>query len=175
MKWLIRVLVGLVGLFAAVMGIGSLRPTNHSVSRFVEFTKPPEQVWPVIVDRLSQPAWRLDVTKVESAASPSGKPRWKETMSDGMVVTMEERAIEPNRKLMVDIADPDLPFGGTWTYQLSPTAKGGSRLQITEDGFVKPALYRFVMIFMDPADTMSKYLTYLGRKLGENVTPQAVN
>ncbi len=174
MKWLVRVLMALIGLFGAVYGIGSLRSANHLVSRYVEFSKPPEQVWALIVDRLNQPAWRLDVTKVESAASPNGKPRWKETMSDGMVVTMEERELDPTKKLVVDIADPDLPFGGTWTYQLSATSKG-SRLQITEDGFVKPAMYRFFMIFMDPASTMTKYLTFLGRKLGETVTPQAVN
>jgi uncharacterized protein YndB with AHSA1/START domain len=174
MKWLVRILVALIGLFGAVYGIGALRPTNHTVARFVEFKKPPEQVWALIVDRLNQPAWRTDVTKVESAASPSGKPRWKETMADGMVVTMEERSIEPITRLVVDIADPDLPFGGTWTFQLTPTANG-SRLQITEDGFVKPAMFRFVMIFMDPADTMNKDLTYLGRRLGETVTPQALN
>ena len=174
MKWVAGILAGVVGVFAAVYGIGALRPTNHTVTRFVEFGKPPEQGWALMVDRLSQPAWRLGVTKVESAASPNGKLRWKETMSNGMVVTMEERELDPVKKLVVDIADPELPFGGTWTYQLSPTAKG-SRLQITEDGFVKPPLYRFFMIFMDPADTMTKYLTYLGRKLGETVTPQAVN
>jgi len=174
MKWLVRVLVALIGLFAAAFGIGAMRSTNHTVSRYVEFSKPPEQVWAVMLDRLNQPTWRLDVTKVESAAAPNSKPRWKETMSDGMVVTMEEREIDPVKKLVVDIADPDLPFGGTWTYQLSASAKG-SRLQITEDGFVKPPLFRFFMIFMDPADTMTKYLTFLGRKLGETVTPQAVN
>ena len=174
MKWLVRILVGLIGLAALVYGIGAMRPKNHSVSRYVEFSKPPEQVWATIVDRLNQPSWRLDVTKVESTASPNGKPRWKETMSDGMIVTMEERSLEPVRKLIVDIADPDLPFGGTWTYELSPTPKG-TRLQITEDGFVTPPIFRFVMIFMDPADTMTKYLTFLGRKLGETVTPQAVN
>ena len=174
MKWLVWILLGLVGLFAAVFGIGSLRPQNHSVTRSVEFSKPPEQVWALMVDRLNQPAWRLDVTKVESAASPNGKPRWKETMSDGMVVTMEERSLEPVKTLVVDIADPELPFGGTWTYRLSASPKGSS-LQITEDGFVKPALYRFFMIFMDPAATMTQYLTFLGRKLGETVTPQALN
>lgn len=174
MKWLVRILVALIVLFGAVFAIGSLRPTNHKVTRYVEFSKPPEQVWALMLDRLNQPSWRLDVKKVESAASPGGKPRWKETMADGMVVTLEERSIEPVSKLVVDIADPELPFGGTWTYQLTPSPKG-SRLQITEDGYVKPALFRFLMIFMDPADTMNKYLTYLGRKLGETVTPQAVN
>ena len=36
-------------------------------------------------------------------------------------------------------------------------------------------VFRFFMIFMDPASTMTQYLTFLGRKLGETVTPQAVN
>lgn len=174
MKWLVRILIALIGLFGAVYGIGAMRSKNHLVTRYVEFSQPPEQVWALISDRVNQPAWRLDVTKVESVAPVNGKPRWKETMSNGMVVTMEEREMEAMKRLVVDIADPGLPFGGTWTYRLSPTAKG-SRLQITEDGFVKPPIYRFVMIFMDPAGTMTKYLTFLGHKLGETVTPQAVN
>lgn len=91
-------------------------------------------------------------------ASRAGKRR----CPDGMVVTMEERSLEPVSKLVVDIADPDLPFGGTLTYRLSATAKG-SRLQISEDGFVKPAMYRFFMIFMDPAATMNQYFTYRAR------------
>ncbi len=173
MKWLAWILVALIGIFCLMYGIGSLRAPNHTVTRYVEYSKPPEQVWALMLDRLNQPTWRLDVTKVESTAAPNGKPRWKETMSDGMVVTLEERELEPVKRLVVDIADPDLPFGGTWTYRLSATEKG-SRLEIREDGVVKPAMFRFFVIFMDPADTMNKYLTFLGRKLGETVTPQAV-
>jgi hypothetical protein len=49
--------------------------------------------------------------------------------------------------MKVKIADPDLPFGGTWTYTLTP-AGTGTRLQITEEGAVHNVLFRFVSRFV---------------------------
>ena len=51
MKWLVRVLIGLIG----------------SVSRYIGCSKAPEQVWALM------PSWHLDVTKVGSAASTMTK------------------------------------------------------------------------------------------------------
>jgi hypothetical protein len=48
---------------------------------------------------------------------------------------------------MVRIADPDLPFGGTWTYRLTPKGSG-TRLAITEHGEVYNPLFRFVSRFV---------------------------
>jgi hypothetical protein len=45
------------------------------------------------------------------------------------------------------IADPNLPFGGTWTFEITP-APGGARLRITEDGEIYNPLFRFMARFI---------------------------
>ena len=49
--------------------------------------------------------------------------------------------------LVTRIADPKLPFGGTWTYRLAPAA-GGTQVTITEDGEVYNPFFRFMSRFV---------------------------
>ena len=55
--------------------------------------------------------------------------------------------MEPPSLLVARIADPKLPFGGTWTYRIAPAA-GGSDLTITEDGEVYNVFFRFMSRFV---------------------------
>ncbi len=48
---------------------------------------------------------------------------------------------------MTRIADPDLPFGGTWTFELAPEA-GGTRLTITERGEIRNPIFRTMSRFV---------------------------
>ena len=59
-----------------------------------------------------------------------------------------------------------MPFGGTWTYELTPTA-GGTSLRITEDGEVYNPVFRFMsrFVFTHHA-TIDTYLTDMGKRLG---------
>ena len=69
------------------------------------------------------------------------------------------------------IADPTLPFGGTWTYEIAP-ADSGSVVTITESGEVKSPIFRFMARFVfGYTSTMDGYLEALGKKYGETVTP----
>jgi len=64
------------------------------------------------------------------------------------------------------IADPKLPFGGTWTYELSPAPERTS-LRITEDGEVRNPVLRFVSRFvLGHTATIDRYLADLGRHVG---------
>lgn len=56
-------------------------------------------------------------------STPEGPVRWRETGRDG-TITYEVDAAEPPRRLVIRIADPKLPFGGTWTYVLEPDGGG---------------------------------------------------
>ena len=61
----------------------------------------------------------------------------------------------------------DLPFGGTWTFELSPQGKE-SELRITEDGFVSNTLFRFLARFVfGHTGSMEGFLRQLGAKFGE--------
>jgi hypothetical protein len=63
------------------------------------------------------------------------------------------------------IADRSLPFGGRWTFELSP-APGGTLLRITEDGEVYNPIFRFVSRFVFGHDrTINGYLEDLERHL----------
>jgi hypothetical protein len=73
--------------------------------------------------------------------------------------------------LVVRIADPKLPFGGTWTYEIAPIPKGSS-LRIREDGEVYNPLFRFLSRFVfGHSATIDAYLKSLAKKFGE--PPQA--
>jgi hypothetical protein len=64
------------------------------------------------------------------------------------------------------IADPHLPFGGTWTYEVAPAVGGGSTLTITENGEVYNLVFRFISRFvMGYTATIDRYLEALRKKL----------
>ena len=72
--------------------------------------------------------------------------------------------------MVTRIADPKLPFGGSWSHQISPV-DGGSSLRITETGEVYNPIFRFVSrFFIGHAASIEKYFTALGNKFGERVT-----
>ena len=82
---------------------------------------------------------------------------------------------DPPRKMVTRIADPNLPFGGTWTYQIEETSKG-SRITITENGEIYNPIFRTVArFFMGYHATMDGYLKALGEKFGETVEPVHVD
>jgi hypothetical protein len=87
-------------------------------------------------------------------------------------MTLEQVEASPPSKLVGRIADKNLPFGGTWTQVLTET-EGSTTLAITEDGEVYNPIFRFMARFVfGYAATLEKYLRDLGRKFGEEVTPQ---
>jgi len=78
---------------------------------------------------------------------------------------MAVERMEPPRVLVARIADPKLPFGGTWTYEITPDA-GGSRLTITENGEIYNPLFRFMARFIFGYEgTIQSYLSSLEKRL----------
>jgi hypothetical protein len=76
--------------------------------------------------------------------------------------------------MVTRIIDEGMPFGGSWTYELSDS-DGGTEVRITEDGVVYNPIFRFVSRFvMGHHGTMDGYLTNLGRKLGTDGPPEHV-
>lgn len=71
------------------------------------------------------------------------------------------------------IASTDVPFGGTWTFQVAPDGSG-ARVTITERGWVSNPIFRFVSRFViGETATMDTYLRALGKRFGEKVSPAA--
>jgi hypothetical protein len=80
---------------------------------------------------------------------------------------MVEQAV-PDRLLVGRIADANLPFGGSWTYELAPDAGGRTTLTITEDGEVYNPIFRFMSRFVMGHDaTIKQYLSDVGKRFPE--------
>ena len=70
-------------------------------------------------------------------------------------------AAEAPTRRDVQLNDQNAPYGGTWTYQLSPgPSPATTTLRITETGFIHPPLYRFMMVHVfGPTRNLDQYMT----------------
>ena len=167
MKWIAVAIASVAFLVLAIALLGSLLPREHSASRKARFKQTPGVVWAVLADPLRAASWRADVISVEPLPDQNGRAAWREKWKDGKLVVMERTLVEPERKLQTRIANTDLPFGGTWTFELSRRGEG-SELRITEDGFVSNTLFRFLARFVfGHTSSMESFLRQLGAKFGE--------
>ena len=89
-------------------------------------------------------------------------------------MTIEVIGAEEPRRLVTRIVDDGLPFGGTWTYDIVPI-DGGSRVTITEDGWIGNPLFRFFARYVFGMNrTVDEALRGLGERFGETVLPAEV-
>jgi hypothetical protein len=141
------VFVALLAVTGLVMGLGSRLPMEHVATVTAEIAAAPERVWGLISDVERQPGWRTGLKAVEMTGPGAAGPCWREMqgwMAMPLCVTASE---EPGNGRMgrrvVEVADPKLPFGGEWTYELEPVGIGATRVRITERGTTGPAMWRF--------------------------------
>jgi hypothetical protein len=152
------ILGALFVLVLAVTAIGYILPQNHVASVQTVLAVPPSGVFERISDPAKYPAWRKDLTRVDILATQPLK--WREHGNDDPI-TYEVVESHPPDRHVVRIADPDLPFGGTWTYELRREGSG-THLTITERGEVYNPIFRFVgRFFMSPTATMERFVEAL--------------
>ena len=164
MKWVLITVLALVLVVALAAMIGSRLGQSHRTSVSKTFSVPPEVIWSAMTDVAAFPSWRAGVTRVERLPDRNGYPVWMEEGRSGKMTMAVER-MEPPRVLVARIADPKLPFGGTWTYEITPDA-GGSRLTITENGEIYNPLFRFMARFIFGYEgTIQSYLSSLEKRL----------
>ncbi|MER6364722.1 SRPBCC family protein [Kitasatospora sp. NPDC001527] len=134
---------GAAAAVAATLAAGRRLPVEHVSGGGLDLAQPPGAVWEVLTDVELFPAWRPDVSRVERLpATAAGLARWCEYGRHGHTVYEVLESEAPHR-LVTGIADPDLPYGGTWTFVLTG-AGGGCTLTVTERGEVYQPLYRAV-------------------------------
>jgi uncharacterized protein YndB with AHSA1/START domain len=164
MKWILIGALLLAGVLIVVVVIGALLPKQHVASRSVALNAPPETVWGLIS---GPPTWRPDVKSYEELPSRNGHRVWRETDKHGQTITYEAIETSAPRHLVTKIADPKLPFGGTWTYEINQNGTGSS-LTITENGEVYNPVFRFVSRFvMGHTAGIDAYLKALQAKVAE--------
>jgi uncharacterized protein YndB with AHSA1/START domain len=161
--------VGSLGALAGVAAIiGARLPKEHVAWGRARYAQPPETVFAALADFTAATAWRADVKRIELLPVEDGRVRVREEGRRG-TLPLEVEELVPPRRMVTRIADPDLPFGGRWIYEVVPD-DGGSVLTITEEGEVHSPLFRFIAryVFGHHA-TLRGYLQALGRKFGEEV------
>jgi uncharacterized protein YndB with AHSA1/START domain len=171
-KYALIVLGTLVALALIIVAVGAMLPVKHTASRQIKLHQPAESVFALINDPTTFPAWRGKVKgskeiKVEILPDKGGHRMFRETGADGTIL-YEVVSAEPNKRLVTRIADPSLPFGGRWTYDVLPESDS-TTLRITEDGEVYNPLFRFVSRFIfGHSATIERYLRDVGKKFGED-------
>lgn len=134
MKIALIILAVFVVSIATVAIVGAMLPKEHSATRSAVVRKPPREVYAVIRELASTPAYEI----VED---------------------------QPGQRLVSRIADKNLPYSGSWTYQLEAVPEG-TRLTITENGEVYNPIFRFMSRFVfGHTSTMEQYLSSLQKRL----------
>jgi hypothetical protein len=176
MKITLIILAAIVAVILLVAIVGSLLPRAHEATRSARFRKSsPRELYATVRDFAAQPSWRSGLKSVELLPARDGQMRYREQSRHGAInyVVLED---VPGEKLVVKIADENLPYGGTWTFEFSELATEaggvatGARVRITERGEVKNVIFRALARFVfGYSSTIEAFLRDLGKKVGETV------
>src|SRR5262245_51181242 len=123
MKILALVIVGVIAavilLVCVVALIGSRLSKSHTATRSIFLRQSPQNVYDVIRDFPSAPAWRPDVKRVEVQTQPNGKVHLREEGNNG-AVNYELAEDVPGKRIVTQILDTDLGYSGKWTHLFAP-------------------------------------------------------
>lgn len=155
-----------------IYAAGRALPARHTATGEAHLNASVTRVFRVITAVDEYPQWRPDVSAVEWLDAPGGRT-WRERIH-GDAITFEVIDVRAPTRFVVRIADPGLPFGGTWTYELAPSG-AGTRLRITEDGEVSNPFFRVVARYLLGYDaTVRSYLRDLEAHLSVPSAPPRV-
>ncbi|MFQ5750872.1 MAG: SRPBCC family protein [bacterium] len=168
MKWVLIVPGVIVGLVALMALIGALLPKNHIASRSAKYKKSADDIWFTITDFAAAPSWRTDLKGIEKLSERDGHEVWVEISKHGRM-PFQVTEFEPPNRLVTEIIADKLPFGGSWTFEISEL-DSGSLLTITENGEIYNPIFRFMARFIFGYHrTIKNYLKALGRKFGDEI------
>ncbi|MBX7079787.1 MAG: SRPBCC family protein [Nannocystaceae bacterium] len=161
-----------VGTIAAGLGAlaayGASQPRDHVASRTIELDHTPAALFAILEDVSAYPCWRSGLSRVERVGDDP--LRYVEHAGDDAIAYVVDERV-PSQRLVVRIADAELPWGGSWTYELEPNGTG-TRLTITERGYIEPILLRGIAaLTMDPTASIAGVQEDLRRFHGCGATP----
>src|SRR5687767_10331374 len=145
MIWIAYIAGGIVGLIVLMALVGLALPRDHIAARRTKLASSPPDVWRAMTELAAKAAAR-----------------------EGITYEVVEEV--PHERRITRIADDKLPFGGRWIYELAAD-NGGTRLTITEDGFIKNPVFRFLSkTVFSTTSTIEKFMHDLGKHLGTPAT-----
>jgi uncharacterized protein YndB with AHSA1/START domain len=165
MRYVTLTFVALLAIVAVVIVVGYLLPVAHTASREAVIGASPADVYETISDVEDYAQWWPEISRVDLLQSQTGRVRFRQHTASGPIIFAVDEAVPPSR-FVTRIADPDQPFGGTWTIELTPEG-AGTRVTITERGEVYNPVFRFLSRFVfGYTGTMERCLRALERQLG---------
>ena len=165
MKILLLVVLGLAGVLVLVLlGLylaGSGLPREHRAQIAVILPARRATVWAALTDYAAMPQWWPAVKSVRFERRPDGTELTWNMDGHGGEIPFRTAEARTGEKLVRAIATNDLPFGGSWTYELADAGPDATRLTLTEDGFINPPVFRAVARWVLGLDsTMKDFLVH---------------
>jgi uncharacterized protein YndB with AHSA1/START domain len=165
MRYVMIAVAVVIAIALIVLLIGWTLPTNHTATKEATYRTTPTELFMLISDLKDLPEWRPSVKTVEALPTSGGRPQYREIGKNGSILYEIDSSV-PDRLFVTRIADRSLPFGGTWTFELTPHGDS-TTLRITEDGEVYNPVFRFVSRFvLGHTASIEEYLRDVGRKFG---------
>ena len=148
--------------------IGAGLASRHTITRRMSYPAPPERVWSALLSIRQLPVDRSDLRAVDQGTAT---PPPEAIEVAGTPVRIEIETFHPPRELVVRTAEPDVSYGGTWTFVLEIETAQFTRLTVTEDAEVRGRLLRFAVRLLGQDDVLIEGIfRAVRRKLAE--TPQ---
>ncbi len=169
-KWLLIAALILLAFVVVPVIVGYALPRDHVASSSISLGRSPDSVWAVVRDFAGYGNWWGYVERMERQQE-GDREVWLQYDTRNQMIPYEVMESVPPRRLVTRIVDDGLPFGGTWTYEIG-ASQAGSTVTITEDGQIHNPIFRLVSRWvLGYHATMDGYLTALGERFGETVTP----
>lgn len=172
MKWVVMIGGGALALVALITLIGAFVPREHRATSTVVLHQPVDSVWKVVRDLGGVPAWWPEIKESVRLPDKDGHEVWRQKMSGWDVPLIVIESTAPRRLLTQIDTSAGGAFGGTWTYELTPDSGAGTKISVTEAGWIGNPIFRTLSRFVfGYYGSLDGYLRALGKRFGETVEP----
>jgi hypothetical protein len=151
----VKALLKFLGLCAAaavvMVVVGAGMAPRHVVTRRRSFAAPPERVWSALLSIRQLPIDRSDLRAVDQGTAT---PPPDTIAVAGSPVKIQIDTFRPPRSLVVKTVEPDVAWGGTWTFELELESAQITKLTVTEEAEVRSRLLRFAVRTLGLEDSL---------------------
>jgi hypothetical protein len=142
LKTLLKFLGLCVVAVVVMIMVGAGMSPRHVVTRRMSFAAPPERVWSALLSIRQLPVDRSDLRAVDQGTS-TRPPDSIEVV--GSLVKIEIDTFRPPYALVIRTVEPEVAWGGTWTFSLELESAQITKLTVTEEAEVRTRLLRFAV------------------------------
>ena len=170
MKLVLTIVAAIIALVLLVTIIGAFMPRTHVATSEITLRQPIDTVYATLRDIGGMTKWWTDLKSSERVADASAE-RWRQ-VARGFTMELDiGEDMPPNGFTTHIVAEKGAPFGGKWIYRLT-AVPGGTKVAITEEGWIGPPPFRVMATVMGLNRTLDSMLMSLSKHFGEQETPE---